>query len=244
MQDEIAKYDDFWAAFFGVEPAQLRNAGVNVVRHAHLRGYAGVWFFVRGACVVVSTPDSLFERLSSRADRIRAEPLPSPQLIVDLLGREPDRVIGPVYQGYLPREAFRPVRNPNVRRLSSSDEPNVLALRSACSSEEWEHSSLSSASDPRFGYFDDGRLLAVAGTDQWTLEAIGPGVLSHPDQRGRGYGTAVVGAVVEHALAAGKLLLYQTLMENEGSIRIAERLGYQQYATHAAIRVQPEAGNR
>ena len=189
-----------------------------------------------------SAPDAWFERLASQADRIAAQRLPSRQLIDDLFGRELERVIGPVYQGCLPREEFRPVQDGNVRRLHSSDEAEWLDLSSACTTEELEHSGLSSASEPRFGYFQDGRLVAVAGTDHRTVDAVGPRVLTRADRRGRGYGTAVVSAVVEHALVGGKLPLYQTLMENTGSVAVAERLGYRQYATHLAIRLQPPAG--
>ena len=236
MADDHTMYDDFWAAFFGLEVARFREAGVHVVRHAYLGDYSGVWFFVRQSCVVVSAPDSLFDRLGSKAERIRAEPLPGPELVRELLGRPPERVIGPVYQGSLARGAFRPVHDANVRCLNAADDPELHALGAACAPEEWEHSGLGSASDPRYGYFDHGGLIAVAGTAPRTASAINPGVLVHPERRGHGYGRAVVSAVVENALASGKLPLYQTLIGNAGSMALAERLGYQQYATHVAVR--------
>lgn len=233
-----AKYDEFWAAFFGIEPARLRGASLSVVEHARLGDYPGVWFFVRRSAMVVSAPRSWVGRLRSQAERIEREGLPSAALVRELFGREPERVIGPVYQGCLLREAFCPAQDAHVRRLSPSDDADLAALRSACTSEEWEHSGLFAASDPRFGYFLGGALVAAAGTDRWAADAIGPGVLAHPDHRGRGYGTAVVSAVVEHALARGELSLYQTLTANRGSVALAERLGYRQYATHLAVRVQ------
>jgi GNAT superfamily N-acetyltransferase len=238
MTHDVASYDEFWAAFFGVDAARLREPGVTVVRHALLGDYPGVWLFARESSVVVSAPDAWLERLGSRASRIRVESLASPLLHRELFDREPDRVIGPAYQGYLLRDAFRPVRSGDVRSLSASDHADLAALRSACTSEEWEHSGLSSASDPRFGCFVDGQLVAAAGTDRWTADAINPGVLTHPDHRGRGHGTAAVSSVVEDALASGLLALYQTLMANAGSVALAGRLGYRQYATHVAIRVQ------
>lgn len=240
MHADITKYDDFWASFFGLEPVQLRDPSVSIVKHASLGDYRGVWFFVHEPCIVVSAPDAWLDRLRSHAERI--EDLPTPELLRELFGRDLDRVIGPVYQGYLLRDAFRPVRDGNVRRLDSADDADLVALRSACTSEEWEHSGLSSASSPCFGCFRGGELVAAAGTDRWTADAVGPAVLAHPDHRGRGYGKAVVSAVVEEALSAGSLLLYQTLMAYSGSVAIAERLGYRQYATHMAVRLHPEAG--
>lgn len=235
MPNDSARYDAFWATFFGLEPVRLQRAGVNIVRHAQLGNYPGIWFFARGPTVVVSAPDAWVDRLRSQTDRI--EGLPGPALLRTLLGRDPARVIGPAYQGCLLPDAFRPVHDGNVRALTPSDERDVGDLRSSCGSEEWEHSALSAA-ETRFGYFCANRLVAVAGLDQWSAEAGGPGVLSHPEYRGRGYGTAVVSAVVERALAAGKLLLYQTLLEYVAAVGIARRLGFREYARHIAVRLE------
>jgi hypothetical protein len=181
MPDNLTRYDDFWAAFFGLQSAELRSPGVHVVRHAQLGNYQGVWFFVRGSSVVVSTPDAWIERFRAQLERIAAEPLSGSALLRALVGRKLDRVIGPVYQGCLLSDAFRPVRDGNVRCLTASDEAELLALRSACTGQEWEHSGLASTGEPRFGYFQDGQLAAAAGSDHWTSDAVGPGVLSHPD---------------------------------------------------------------
>jgi predicted GNAT family acetyltransferase len=62
--------------------------------------------------------------------------------------------------------------------------------------------------------------------------------LVHPEFCGRGYGTAVVSAVVASAMADGKLLLYQTVESNRASVVIAERLGYRKYASYLAIRLK------
>jgi hypothetical protein len=51
----------------------------------------------------------------------------------------------------------------------------------------------------------------------------------------------VTSAVVDQALRMGKLLLYQTLEANHGAVRIALRLGYQQYARHVAVRLTKDA---
>jgi GNAT superfamily N-acetyltransferase len=241
MQRETTAYDEFWSRFFGLDVAQLQSPGVTVVAHAHLADYPGIWFFERRASVVVSAPSEWVERLRGHADRLVQEPLPSSTLLREMLGGEPARVIGPAYQGYLSPGAFRPVRDPNVRRLGSQDEPALLDLRSVCSVEEWEHSALSMMNEPVFGYFLGGELVAAAGSDHWTREAVNPGVLSRPDQRGRGFGAAVVSALVEAAMASGKLPLYQTLTANAASVGLCERLGYRHYGTHLAVRLGRQA---
>jgi hypothetical protein len=50
-----------------------------------------------------------------------------------------------------------------------------------------------------------------------------------------------VSAVVERALAEGKTLLYQTLESNLGAVGAARRVGYEQYATHLAVRLKRDA---
>jgi hypothetical protein len=42
------------------------------------------------------------------------------------------------------------------------------------------------------------------------------------------------------ALGDNKLLLYQTLESNTGAVRIAVKLGYEQYARHLAVRLKRE----
>jgi len=85
------------------------------------------------------------------------------------------------------------------------------------------------------------RIVSLAGYNElWRAEAGGPGILTHRAYRGRGWATATTSAVVERALRGGKMLLYQTLESNIPSIRIAQRLGYEQYARHVAVRLRVE----
>jgi hypothetical protein len=49
-----------------------------------------------------------------------------------------------------------------------------------------------------------------------------------------------VSAATARGLAAGFLVLYQTLLANIPSVALATGLGYQLYATHLAVRLTPE----
>jgi predicted GNAT family acetyltransferase len=121
--------------------------------------------------------------------------------------------------------------------LGTSAESLLEALRSACTIEEWEHSALSKGSDVRYGYFEGEQLTAAGISDIWSEHVVGPGVLSHPAARGRGHGTAVASAIVTQALQAGNLVMYQTLLDNAPAVAVAQRLGFQHYATHLAVRL-------
>jgi GNAT superfamily N-acetyltransferase len=237
-QIDLSSYDAFWAEFFGIEPERLREESMLVVKHARLGAYSGIWFFTREASRIVSAPEAWVEPLRARSGEIAAAGLPGPELLRDLIGGDPERVIGPTYQGSLVSGAFRGVRDARVRRLQAADDEAVAALRAACSELDWDHSGLSGASEPRFGSFADGQLVAMGGLEGWSVDIANPGVLCHPAHRRRGHATAIVSAVVERAIADGKLMLYQTLLANEASVAIATRLGFAQYASHLAVRLQ------
>ena len=64
-----------------------------------------------------------------------------------------------------------------------------------------------------------------------------PGIITRPDSRGRGYATAAASRVVENATGLGRLVLYQTLESNTAAVSVATRLGFEQYATHVAVRL-------
>ena len=51
-------------------------------------------------------------------------------------------------------------------------------------------------------------------------------VLTHPDFRGRGYGTAVTAAVTESFLPSSKLIVLNVDPANRPARQIYERLGY------------------
>jgi predicted GNAT family acetyltransferase len=84
-------------------------------------------------------------------------------------------------------------------------------------------------------------LVALGGLEGWSADAANPGVLAHPQYRGRGHATAVLSAVVELAIGQRKLVLYQTLLANHASVAIATRLGFEQYASHLAVRLHETA---
>jgi hypothetical protein len=66
--------------------------------------------------------------------------------------------------------------------------------------------------------------------------------VEHLNFRARGLGTVVVSEVIrlallENNLLENKVLLYQTLESNIGAVRLAQKLGYRQYASHLAVRL-------
>lgn len=231
-----ARVDRHWARFFGVDVAVLSKPGVHVVPHAGLADYAGVWLFRRGAsCIVSAPPESasdIAERLAGRSvaelgDRDAAA----------ALFPEATAIVGPVFHASVAPDCFRPHPDPEVRALGPDDAPQVDALRAACTAEDWENGGSAAPGAPRAGCFREGRLVALAHLRTSNDDACDPGVVTHPEWRGRGCGRAAVSALVAAALADGRLVLYQTLLANTPAVSLARALGFDPNATHLALRL-------
>lgn len=229
----------FWAEFFGIDPGEFETAGVSVVPHVGLIGYGGTWFFMRGARLVVSTPEAWLPHL--RHELVDADPvLPSPAAVSRLFGAELQRSVGPAFHGALTAAAFRPSHTVGVRPIGESDAEALLQFRAECALEQWNDAALDDATLFRAAHFQDDRITALAGFRPWSQTAGDPCVLTHPDYRGRGLAKRVVSAVVAEALAAERVLLYQTLESNPAAVRLALGLGYSRYANHLAVRLSSE----
>jgi len=83
------------------------------------------------------------------------------------------------------------------------------------------------------GAFEDGRLVAAAGTHlispTYDVAAVG-NVFTHPAFRGRGYASIATIAVVTELLSRGiRDIVLNVNQKNETAIRIYERLGFERY---------------
>jgi GNAT superfamily N-acetyltransferase len=230
--------DQFWANYFGIRASDWQEAGVSICPHAGLEGYKGVWCFRRLDRTVVSAPAGWIDHLQARLSGIDQDLLMQESFIRELFGADFDRVIGPAFQGSLLRSRFRQQVKPEVRFLGPSDEAGIETFRAECNREDWESSGLDEATQYVAGCFDRQRIVAMAGYRGWSDEAGDPCVTTLPSHRGRGCGLCTMSAVVDRALAAGKLLLCQTLEANSSAVNLALRLGYEQYARHVAIRLK------
>ena len=231
--------DRFWAKFLGIEPADWQAPGVSVREQVGLSGYSGIWSFQRDQRVVVSAPAAWFTRLEDLVGGSDARRLLEPEWWRSVLGDVVERVIGPAYQGGLEPAHFTPQTDAAVELLSEGAAKAALnELEVAVGAEAWDSSALGEVKSPIAVRRDAGRVVALCGYRPRGDDAGDPCVLVHPEFYGRGYGTAVVSAVVASALRDDKLLLYQTLESNLGAVAIAKRLGYRQYARYLAIRLR------
>jgi predicted GNAT family acetyltransferase len=91
------------------------------------------------------------------------------------------------------------------------------------------------------GVFMGEQLVAIAGYEAWGGGIAHISVVTHPDFRSQGFGRSAVAHLGERTIRAGLLPQYRTLESNQASIRLAESLGFQRYATSMAVRLNRNA---
>ena len=234
------RYDRFWAEYLGIAPAEFNQPGLSIGAHVGLQGFRGIWCFRRRNRTVVSAPSGWIPYLRSRLPDVGQENLMDESFLRQVFGNDFDRLVGPAYQGYLLSDRFRAYAMPHTRFLGPDDAAAVEAFRMECGQDVWEYAGLDEATSYLVGGFEGNRIVSLAGYRSWSDEAGDPCVLTHSLYRGRGWATATTSAVVGRVLNEGKVLLYQTLETNTAAIKIARRLGYEQYARHVAVRLRAE----
>jgi predicted GNAT family acetyltransferase len=92
--------------------------------------------------------------------------------------------------------------------------------------------------DPHRACLSGGNSRRLLATKYGAARIAHIAVVTHPSHRGRGYGKAAVAHLAARAIAEGLLPQYRTLDSNQPSLRIAEALGFQRYATSVAVRLK------
>jgi GNAT superfamily N-acetyltransferase len=230
--------DAWWARDFRCEPHALRSPHTRVQQHAgRMLGASGIWILVVDGCPNISLPPALASQLGDRAKTWTNELVVDSSALRAALDRLPvEDIIGPAYIGYGTRETLRLAPN-GAREYTSADAGAVRELRSACSELEWEHGGSESDKARVFGIADaDGSLHAVAGYQRWN-DLAHISVVTRPVARGRGFGSAVVSLAARQALDEGLLPQYRTLRANSPSMKIAQRLGFEEYGFSVYVRL-------
>jgi GNAT superfamily N-acetyltransferase len=229
--------EEYWADFLGVSIRSLNAAGVQLIPHSGLQGYWGSWLFYRDGCCKVSVPQSLHaeyrERLSPLIENNRTD-IDSLRAMFD---ERAQQSIGPAYHGSLRKVDFSPCNHSTVCQISFEE---ALPLSESGDKPGWTDS------DPQnakyyFGAFVGSSLVAISNYRPHRGLIESPGLYTHPDYRGQGYGKCVLSAALAHGIDAGLTLIdYQTLCSNHAAIKAAESLGVRPFAGHLAIRFKAE----
>jgi len=233
--------DRWWARDFACGPDDLRPATTHVQEHAGtMLGNPGIWILVVGAAPLVSLPPGMMAALARRARRWSRSLVAEPAaLAAELEGLDLERIVGPAFIGYGTDSTLKLDLAARGRALTSGDAGAVAELRAACSDEAWAHGGSDPRIVPTFGCFDEaGQLCALAGYKTWGGTIAHISIVSAPSRRGRGFASAAVACAARHALGAGLLPQYRTLMSNEPSMAVARKLGFASYGFSVFVRLR------
>jgi GNAT superfamily N-acetyltransferase len=235
----IPEVDAHWATLFDSPPAEVWRDGVAVTPHTgQLLNYRGLFLFKRRDACRISAPPLLVEQLRRRLERLDAPTAFQGEMLREALGERVELIVGPNWYGYVNRAAYRIVPTANCRAIQDSDTSAVVGLRDACADGDWEEASFDQA-PPVFGCFDaSGDLVAASTLTGWRKGGDSIGVVTRPDRRGHGYGTAVAAVATAAALDTTTVAEWRARGTNTASIRIALRLGFVHYGENLAVRLR------
>ena len=177
------------------------------------------------------TPDRLRSRLT------RA-PVDSLDALVVTLGDEVEQVVADARLCYADATtarldgAARAVEVPD-------DDPRFLAMAARADESEWREASADEPCDLRFGILEHDELASVASVRTWDATLGHVGVYTDTEARRRGLARTVAAAAVRHALHVGLVPQWRVRVENEGSLRVADALGFVPCGRQFLVRVRP-----
>jgi hypothetical protein len=240
MEASIALLRMYWLEELGASEQQIQSTKVTVVHHGTLNGYSGVYFFRHKDACIVSTPDHLYEKISTSLKSKSSNEVFHSDFIQALLKDDLERIVGPAWVGQITRSTLSPLHGPETKILGNSDWRAFDELLSACTEQEVSHSSLKSGRQPTVGCFEDGILSSVAGYEILSEKIAHIGILTHPKFRGKGLAKKSVSAITEIALNENIGVQYRTLCSNISAVRSAEAVGFTKFAETIAARVKPK----
>ncbi len=223
--------DDWWRAVFDVGDGLWSSVSIRRP-HGYLDDYEGWYVAWRGTGVHVSAPLT-----SAAADvaLIESEPtadLQTAQFWRTFANQRRLELIGPSTHAYLDVDH---APDGDVVELSRSD---LDALQAEVLPEEWDEGGMSQEPNPplAFGIVEDGRPVAAAVLNLWAGTPRDIGVVVAAPFRGQGLAARVGRHAASYAVRAHGIARWRAVPTNVASVRTAERLGFEPYATQLAVR--------
>jgi hypothetical protein len=128
-------------------------------------------------------------------------------------------------------------------RDNEADRQLLAAFIAACPKDDLDEAELDIDDlDPAIvvAVAPDGSIASYASGRDWWMDADfdDVGVVTHPDHRGHRLGAVVVAEFAKQRMSAGRLMFYNCDVENLGSNRVAETVGFELVVTVAAARFE------
>jgi GNAT superfamily N-acetyltransferase len=213
---------------------------VQIVPHAELDDYQGIFGFRRGVTAIISVPPDRLRHWQAVLAGITVAEVDDPVVMAQLCGLPLSRAIGPAPLTYADAATLRPLPTAGTRLLTTDDEAVHETLAAACDPAEWAHGGSAFDVLPLVGRFVADNLVALAGYERWGEQIAHIAVITHPAHRRRGYGAEAVSLLAETVVARGMIAQYRTLRANTAAVKLGATLGFIPYAETLALRLSAE----
>ncbi len=225
----INALDAFWASKNHCSVDEIQANGIQTVKVPANGNNEYVQLFRRNKTLVISCSESLFDSVRSIILEKDAEIIFNPVFLGSALSCRVERIIGPAYIGYL-EEVLCKSADPNIRILDSQDIGVFEEFHMSVTAQDWRSCGLR-FDQPIAACFCNGTIVSAAGYEIWDGMIAHIGIVTRPDSRGAGKGCKCVGEIARHALAQRLIPQYRTLYENSGSMSLARKAGFIEYAS-------------
>ena len=228
----LANLDRFWAAELGCHALDLRAGDLRLVPSGEPR--IQVFATLDGAVVIGPPSVILIEPVQHAIlDHLLDPEFWAAQLKVPLYSLA---FYGPSSLSYVLRRYFKPQTHRAVGLLQRQDAAElarfsrILKAREPNIFHSWAIGGRETTHKKLWGATLNGKVVSVASIRPVHKQMYEVGVNTLPRHRQRGWGTTVASSATWGGLNMGKLVQWSAPLNNEPSIRIAKRLGYQSYA--------------
>lgn len=222
--------DRFWAESLGFDATDLRSGGVRLVAAGQRQVQV---LATPDGTVVIGHPAIIYYGRSATVGQLLDPTYWAGRLELPL-----DKVahFGPGSLSYVNQATFQQPRHASVQQLRREDAgelarfARILKAREPQIFHSWAIGGRVTANEKLWGAVVAERIVAVAGLRQVNKHLYEVGVNTLPAHRQQGWGTAVAAAATAAGLQMSSLVQWSAPLNNEPSVRIAQRLGYQPYA--------------
>ena len=238
---KVERVDTYWSNFFGIRKDELRKLGVIVVPHKYLSDYKGAWIFKRNYRIIISVQSKMVNLITNKIKKIEFQVgnIFSKPYLDYLFGKDIERIIGPIYQGYYDDIETVIQISKEVKEINFKEHQELITRLSKSGDEEgWSNSGINKDNEGMYGYFHKDKIESIGCYNIVRGDVAFIGIYTNPNYRGMGFSYEVLKKMIMDLSARGKLIRYQTLISNEPSIRLASKIGFKEYANNIAIRLK------
>lgn len=229
---QIPQINHYWANRLNCLPNVFEQSGTLVLPCKQPPDYPHIIITRTSKQAIVNVPPEMVKLVTDKLDI--AQIVTAEEMMV-VLADEEIEFGWRDFIWYFPPQVNLPPPDSRVQLLSSSDQPNLDELLSACSEEDRELGNVTLDQEFPLGLFENNNLLAVAAFI-FDGDAIADvGVITHPHHRGTGLGKSIVLELVRYGIEHGRIIQYTAQEQNVGSKRLAESIGFWLYAIEEGL---------